>query len=129
MKRKFPYILLFFLFTGGFVFAQPKRYVPYGGQRLESTRQGFSITRAELYGNTVRVNFSSPVAPSSITKNDIYVDGKKIADSAVIKFDRSGKSVEITCIQMQNANVIEFKKALSFNKEILSPNKIKIQRF
>lgn len=101
-----------------------KNSVPYHGMRLENNQKGFSITSVSKNANRINVNFSSPVNPQSITKSNILINGKAISASpynAQIRFDRSGRSMEIELACQAPSGTLSINGAKSFNGENLSP--------
>lgn len=103
--------------------------VPYHGMRLENNQKGFSITSVSKNANRITVSFSSPVNPQSISKSNILINGKAISSSpynAQIRFDRSGRSMEIELECQAPSGNISINGVKSFNGENLSPNTAKL---
>lgn len=70
--------------------------VNYHGMRLPCSHEPFSVVAIVIGKSTVSIFFNVPINPRSFEKSDFFLNGKPIPKTASLKFNRSGKMLEIT---------------------------------
>ena len=70
--------------------------INYHGMRLPSSHEPFSVVAIVIGKSTVSIFFNVPINPRSFEKSDFFLNGKPLPKNASLKFNRSGKMLEIT---------------------------------
>lgn len=84
----------------GQAFNQNKKdFIPFHGKR-HGFNADFSVLRVYMENlnsgkKAVTVVFSSPIDPRSVTEEKIKVNGRKISEREIIKFNRAGNAMRI----------------------------------
>ena len=83
-----------------------KDSVVFHGKILPADAENFAVAVIVVNKTNVLVFFNLPVNPRSFSKGDIRLDGKPLGSSSSVKFNRSGKMLEIIApmpkIQLNN---------------------------
>ena len=70
--------------------------INYHGMRLPCSHEPFSVVAIVIGKSTVSIFFNVPINPRSFEKSDFFLNGKPLPKNASLKFNRSGKMLEIT---------------------------------
>ena len=70
--------------------------VVFHGKKMPTDTERFAVAVIVVNKDNIMIFFNMPVNPRSFDKSDIYIDGKPLPSSASVKFNRSGKMLEIT---------------------------------
>ena len=113
-----------------FLFAQEKDAAlnnsqSYHGMRVNSD-SAFEVVFVSTENGIIQLGFSVPVNPNSFKAENIILNGKSLTKDTPIKFNKTGKVVEIAMTLPAGADsVLSFKDILSFDNQTLANPELK----
>ena len=117
MKKIFVALILMTLSV--FLFAQESSQ-SYHGMRVTSDSSAFEIVFISTENGIIQLGFSIPVNPSSFRAENIILNGTPLAADTPIKFNKTGKIVEISMtLPAGIESVLKVKEILSFDNQPL----------
>ena len=93
----------------------------YHGMRMTSDQSTFEVVFISTENGTIQLGFSIPVNPSSIKAENIILNGTPLSKETPIKFNKTGKIVEITkTLPTGVESVLTLNEILSFDNQTLA---------
>ena len=112
-----------------FLFAQEKDNAQnsqsYHGMRVSSDQSAFEIVFVSTENGIIQLGFSLPVNPNSFKPENILLNGKALTKETPIKFNKTGKLVEITMPLPASAESnLVLKDIVSFDNQTLASTEL-----
>lgn len=92
----------------------------YHGMRVSSDSSTFEIVFVSTENEIIQLGFSIPVNPNSFKAENITLNGSPLAAGTPIKFNKTGKIVEITKSLPAGESVLALKEILSFDNQTIA---------
>lgn len=108
-----------------FLFAQDNNSAQnsqsYHGMRVSTDQSDFEVVYASSESGILQLGFSIPVNPQSFKAENISLNGSPLANSTPIKFNKTGKIVEITMdLPAESESVLSLSGILSYDNQPLA---------
>lgn len=92
----------------------------FNGMRVSSSHEQFQVVLIESKEESLRITFNIPVDPKTFTSQNILIDGSPLNEATELKFNKTGKMLEIKFSLLRGKNsTLEFKDVKSFDGETL----------
>ena len=92
----------------------------YHGMRVSSDSSTFEIVFVSTENEMIQLGFSIPVNPNSFKAENISLNGSPLAAGTPIKFNKTGKIIEITKSLPAGESVLALKEILSFDNQTIA---------
>lgn len=93
----------------------------FNGMRVGTEHESFHVVLIEVEKKSVQVTFNIPVNASTFTHENILINGEPLEKDVKIKFNKTGKLVEIKiALGERTESKIEFKDVKSYDNESLA---------
>ena len=92
----------------------------FNGMRISTTHDVFHVTLIEVKNEVFYITFNIPINPTTFINENIIVNGSPLNHDTEVKFNKTGKRVEIQfALPEGEKSSLEFKNVKSYDGEAL----------
>jgi len=125
MNRLKIFFVLILISVCAVLVAQSSDSQSYHGKRVSSNQTPFEIVFISTENGIIQLGFSIPVNPQSLKPENIYLNRKPLNKDTTIKFNKTGKIVEISATLPSGVeSVLAINEVRSFDDQTLETSEL-----